>query len=95
MMEQDRKSIKTRLIILAIMSAVFIPFSIGWYDTLDSHCKHDTSESTNIKPLSGQNNKDCHSNYNFHWAVFFGVNGIIFGLPVAAFVLAAKKSRKY
>ncbi|MDE1764826.1 MAG: hypothetical protein KGI27_00990 [Thaumarchaeota archaeon] len=95
MMEQDKKSIKTRLVILAILSAVFIPVSIGWYDTLDSHCKQNTSELTDIRPLSGQNDRDCHSNYDFHWAVFFGVNGVIFGLPIVAFVLVAKKNRKH
>lgn len=79
MMERDEKSIKTSLIILAILSAVFIPFSIGWYDILDSHCNKKPKNQLTSNPFWDKT-IDC-DNKSFHWAVFLDVNGIIFGLP--------------
>lgn len=95
MMEQDRRSLKTKLIILIILSAVFIPFSISWYGALEKNkCTDAVLQTVNINsPASHATPASCQSKYDIHWAIFYGVNGVIYGLPAIVIAMTRKNFR--
>ena len=92
-MNQNINSIKSNLIILSILCAVFIPFSIGWYNALTTHCEQKFSDMINIKSSQTEENTNCSEHANFHWLVFYGVNGVIYSLPAIAFAISTNKKR--
>lgn len=79
------------MVVLAAMSALFIPFSVGWYDAIESHCV-EGGPKAGVQPTL-QAHDDCGRNVNFHWAIFYGVNGAIFGLPAVALALTRRNTR--
>ena len=92
MMEKGRRSIRTRRIILIILCMIFIPVSFAWYGTLEKYgCGHDISERP-ILAISYQHGIHCDMG-NVHWLVFFGINGIIYGVPSVVVLASLRKNR--
>jgi len=94
-MNQNKKPTKTNLIIFTILCAVFIPFSIGWYNALTNlHCEQKFSDTINIKSsITEGTDTNCSGHTNFHWLIFYGVNGVIYSLPAIAFAITTNKKR--
>ena len=95
MREQDKRSKKFKLIILIALPAVFIPASYAWYDTLSNFsCKQSIStQSSDIvvhETLDKKNN--CLQQASFHWIAFYGINGMIYGIPLVAVVAKTRRS---
>jgi len=94
-MDQNKKSIKTNLIILTILCAVFIPFSIGWYNALTNlHCEQKFSDTIDIKSSLTGTPANCNQHTNFHWLLFYGVNGVIYSLPAIAFAIKTNYKKR-
>ena len=95
MTEQEKRSKKLKLIILIALPAVFIPVSYAWYDTLyNINCKQSMSSASNDivvhETLDKKNN--CLQQTSFHWIAFYGINGMIYGIPLVAVVAKARRS---
>src|SRR2546425_12498150 len=95
MWEKDKRSIRLKPILLIALSAVFIPVSYAWYDTLNNfNCKESTSTTNyaNTNPTLDKRN-NCPQETNFLWIAFYGINGIIYGMPVIVLVRRTKRKR--
>ncbi|HZS73986.1 MAG TPA: hypothetical protein VFA69_05725 [Candidatus Nitrosotalea sp.] len=73
------KSLKIRTIILIALSVSFVPVSYFWYDTLSGlDCKtFDQNHAVD------KNSNACLSKTDTHWMIFYGVNVMIYGMPLA------------
>ena len=94
MIRQNKKSTRTRVIILLVLYAVLVPFSTAWYGTIisiDCNVKH--SESSLVKTGSSSDGKqqNCLEQKNFHWIKFYGINGTIYGTQLAALIMTVKR----
>ena len=95
MREQDKRSKKLKFIILIAMSAVFIPVSYAWYDTLSNfNCKQSISSGSSdiIVHEIPDKKYNCLQQANFHWLAFYGINGMIYGIPLVAVVAKTRRS---
>ncbi len=92
MIREDRKS-KTRFIIFIVLYAVFIPFSIAWYNTIASiDCRVQGFGSDQIKIGSSvDNQQNCIQQTNFHWIKFYGINGAIYGAQLVGLIMTIKR----
>jgi hypothetical protein len=93
MIRQDKKS-KTRFIIFLALYAVLVPFSLAWYNTLiNIDCNHAQGvESNPVKIDSSENGQqNCMQQTNFHWVKFYGINGVMYGAPLAALIMTIKR----
>ena len=96
MWEQNKKSNKSKVIILIAMISVFIPFTVAWYDLLTNFdCKELKSRQSNHVKIGSMEGKqqNCYQDTNLHWAMFYGVNGIIYGSPLLALALKIKNNK--
>lgn len=87
--EPRRKSLKIRAIILIVLSVSFMPISYLWYDTLSeldckkygqNHIVEDPSNAHNV----------CVSKADSHWMIFYGINVMIYGIPLVTLILNSK-----
>ena|SRR2546425_9449577 len=95
MWEKDKRTIRLKPILLIALSAVFIPVSYVWYDALSNFtCKESisTTNYTNVNPTLDKRN-NCPLETNFHWIAFYGINGLIYGMPLIVLVQRAKRAR--
>ena len=86
---EPHKSLKTRTIILVALSVSFVPVSYFWYDTLSGlDCK--TYDQNHVVDSNKQST--CLTKPDTHWMIFFGVNAMIYGMPLAL-ILKSKRNR--
>lgn len=96
MWEQNKKSNKLKVIILIAMISVFIPFTVVWYDSLTNFdCKESKSHESNHVKIGSIEDKqqNCYQETNFHWAMFYGINGMIYSSPLLALILKARNNK--
>jgi uncharacterized membrane protein len=86
MWEQTKKLPQVKMLILIALVISFIPFSYVWYDQL---ANFKCQESTPNYSLNG--NQNCTQKTDMHWALFYGINGMVFGVPLLTVVLKSKK----
>jgi hypothetical protein len=92
MWEQTKKSPQVKMLILMVLVTSFIPFSYLWYDQLTNFKCAGPSTPTNIheiNPNDHQNN--CAQQAGMHWAIFYGINSMIYGVPLMTIVLRSKR----
>lgn len=89
MWEQTKKSPQVKMLILIALVVSFIPFSYLWYDQL-TNFKCQEPSTTNYSGLNG--NQNCTQKTDVHWALFYGVNSMVYGVPLLTVVL--KSTRK-
>jgi hypothetical protein len=87
MWEQTKKSPQVKMLILMALVVSFIPFSYLWYDQL-TNFKCQESSITNYSHLDG--NQDCTQKTDMHWILFYGINGMIYGVSLLIVVLKSK-----
>lgn len=95
MWEQNKKSNKLKVIILISMIFVFIPFTIAWYDSLTNFdCTESKShELSHIKIGSIEDKQqNCYQETDLHWAMFYGINGMIYSSPLLVLVLKVRNN---
>jgi hypothetical protein len=87
--ESNKKSIKTKAIILIVLSVSFVPISYLWYGALS---RLDCKESEQNRVMIDLNDKHtaCASKTSSHWMIFYGFNAMIYGMPLAALILKSK-----
>ncbi|MGB6463592.1 MAG: hypothetical protein WBF38_05155 [Nitrosotalea sp.] len=96
MIRQNRRSIKLRLIILIVIYAALIPFSLVWYNTLTNiNCNitQPLSSSSVKVGSSEEKTQSCGQQLDFHWIKFYGINGVIYGASLIAFVVNMRKNK--
>lgn len=96
MIRQNKRSIKLRLIILIAIYAALIPFSLAWYNTLVSiDCNLTQPLSSNSVKVgsSEERTQNCGQQLSFHWIKFYGINGVIYGASLIAFVANMRKNK--
>ena len=97
MIRQNRRAMKSKMIVLIVIYVAMIAFSLVWYNTLTAmNCniaKPLTSNPVNVGS-SEEKAQNCSEQLNFHWIKFYGINGIIYGAPLLVFVVNARKSNK-
>ncbi|MFZ0184435.1 MAG: hypothetical protein WBV92_05580 [Nitrosotalea sp.] len=87
MWEQTKKRPQVKMLILIVLVVSFIPFSYLWYEQLTSlKC----SASTGIIYQASPGNHSCTQQTGMHWAIFYGINSMIYGIPLLTFVLKSK-----
>lgn len=66
-----------------------MPISYLWYDTLSElDCKK-SDQNYMVVNSSGVHNI-CMSKTGSHWMVFYGVNAMIYGMPLVALILNSR-----
>lgn len=97
-MIREKKHIQTKIIVLIALYAIFIPFSIAWYNMLTNIDCNNTKpfESNNVNTDSSTNNKqqNCLEQTHFHWIKFYGINGMIYGAQLIALIMTMKKKNR-
>ena len=87
MWEQTKKLPQVKMLILMALVVSFIPFSYIWYGQLtDFKCQEST---TNYSSLDG--NQNCTQKTDMHWALFYGINSMVYGVPLLTVVLKSKR----
>jgi hypothetical protein len=89
MWEQTKKSPQTKMLILIILVVSFIPFSCLWYSQLTSF-KCIESSIVHIREAN-YGNQNCTQQTGMHWAIFYGINGMIYGVPLMTVALNSKR----
>lgn len=86
-MHKPTKPVSTRSIVLVLLAACFVPVSYMWYGALSNlDCGQQISASH-----GDASDKNCSQKASSHWAIFYGLNAMIYGVPAAAMVLRLKK----
>ncbi|NHH96701.1 hypothetical protein DYY66_2034 [Candidatus Nitrosotalea sp. FS] len=89
MWEPRRKSLKIRVIILIVLSVSFVPISYLWYDALSElDCKK--SDQNYVIVNSSDVHNTCISKTSSHWMIFYGVNAMIYGMPLVTLILNSR-----
>ena len=87
-MWKHEKSLKTKTVILIVVSVSFVPVSYLWYNTLSGlDCKE--SDQSNVMKDSSDVHNTCVQKTSSHWMIFYGINAIVYGLPFALIVKSA------
>ncbi|MGB9124073.1 MAG: hypothetical protein WCC55_00795 [Nitrosotalea sp.] len=89
MWEQTKKSPQVKMLILIVLVVSFIPFSCLWYSQLTSFKCIESSIVHIHKTNSGTQN--CTQQAGMHWAIFYGINGMIYGVPLMTVALSSKR----
>jgi hypothetical protein len=72
-----------------MLSASFVPVSYLWYGTLsDLDCGKIVSGTSHVLDLQ---DNTCTKKTDTHWAVFYGVNAMIYGVPMLTVILHLRK----
>lgn len=96
MIRQNKRSIKLKLIILVVIYAALIPFSLVWYNTLthiDCNITQPLSSNSVKIGSSEERAQSCGQQLSFHWIKFYGINGAIYVASLVAFVVNMKKNK--
>ena len=89
MWEPHKKSLKIKTLILIALSVSFVPISYFWYDTLSGlDCTKSDQNDTVIVP--SDNHGTCISKTSSHWIIFYGVNAMIYAMPLALIVKSTR-----
>ncbi|MGI0018636.1 MAG: hypothetical protein ACREA1_07995 [Nitrosotalea sp.] len=89
MWKQQKKSFKIKIAILLVLSVSFMPVSYLWFNTLsDLDCKQ--SDQNHVMMDLNDKQHTCVYKTGLHWAVFYGINALIYGVP---FTLILKSER--
>ena len=88
MWEPQKKSLKIRTMILIALSVSFVPISYLWYDALSElDCKK--SDQNLLADPSDVHNV-CVSKAGSHWVIFYGINAMIYGMPLVTLILNSR-----
>jgi hypothetical protein len=83
-----KKLSRVKILILIVLVASFVPFSYLWYDQLIGFkC---TGPTVNIREINS-GNQNCIQQAGMHWAMFYGINSMIYGVPLMTVVLKSKR----
>jgi hypothetical protein len=96
MWEQNKKSNKFKVIILIAMISVFVPITVVWYDSLTSfNCKGSNSHESNHVKIGSIEDKqqNCSQETTFHWAMFYGINSMIYCSPLLVLILKTRNNK--
>lgn len=75
--------------ILVVLSIAFVPVSYMWYGMLyNLDCAQTTGDGHVVVDVK---NKSC-TKTGTHWAVFYGLNAMIYSVPMLAILHLRKKS---
>ena len=88
MWEQTKKSPQVKMLILMILVILFIPFSYLWHGQL-TNFKCQEHGIANYSSIDGDQN--CIQKIDMHWALFYGINGMVYGVPLLTVVLKSKR----
>jgi len=91
MWEQTKKSPQVKTLILIVIVASFVPFSYLWYDQLTNFKCAGANTSTNIHETSLNGNQNCTQKTDMHWVLFYGINSMMYGVPLMTVVLKSKR----
>lgn len=89
MWEQTKRSPQVKILILIVLVVSFVPFSYLWYGQLASLKCAGPSTPVNIHETSTGN--QCAQQIGMHWAIFYGINSMIYGVPLMTVVLRSKR----
>lgn len=89
-MWEQRKSIKVKAVILVVLSIAFVPVSYMWYGMLYNLDCAQTMPGAGHVAVDAKN-KGCEKT-GTHWAVFYGLNAMIYAVPMLAILHLRKKS---
>jgi len=93
MVNHNKNSLKLKMFALLGMTALFIPVSYFWHDTLTNFQCKESTQSNIMKTNSISNEKNnCINETNFHWIAFYSINGAIYSLPCLALVFRVRKN---
>ncbi|MDE1814568.1 MAG: hypothetical protein KGI05_07895 [Thaumarchaeota archaeon] len=92
MWASNTKSIKIRILVLVALSVSFMPISYFWYDALTSLDCKESAQNHVVADLNYKQN-DCVSKTGSHWAIFYGLNAVIYGVPLVTLLLKPKRNR--
>ncbi|HET7337223.1 MAG TPA: hypothetical protein VFJ23_04955 [Candidatus Nitrosotalea sp.] len=88
-MWEPNKSLKIKTVILIALSVSFMPISYFWYDALSGFdCKQYGQNHIVYSGMHGA----CLSANDTHWMIFFGVNAMVYGMPLAL-ILKSTRNR--
>jgi len=91
MWEKTKKSPQVKMLILMALVISFIPFSYLWYDQLTNFKCQEPSTPTNYSTsLNGSQN--CTQKTDMHWVLFYGINAMVYGVPLMTVVLKSKRN---
>ncbi len=70
-----------------VLSVSFVPVSYFWYDALSGlDCKaYDQNHVVDSNKQSA-----CLSKTNAHWMIFYGVNAMIYGIPLTLMIKSTR-----
>ncbi|MDE1817180.1 MAG: hypothetical protein KGH86_08435 [Thaumarchaeota archaeon] len=88
----NTKSIKIRVVILVAMTVSFLPVSYLWYGALTSLDCNGSIQNHVVADLNYKQ-ENCVSKTSSHWAIFYGFNAVIYGVPLVTLILKPKKDR--
>lgn len=97
MIRQNKNFVNLKMVVFIAIYAALMTFSLAWYHTLTNincdltHPKPSNSVKTGSPEDVAQN---CSEQLHFHWLKFYGINGLIYGASLFAFVANIKKSNK-
>jgi hypothetical protein len=86
--EPHKKSLGIKTIILIAISVSFVPISYFWYDALSGLCKQ--SDQNHVAIDQSDNHGTCVSKTSSHWIIFYGVNTMIYAIPLALIVKSTR-----
>lgn len=87
MWEQTKKSPQVKMLILMALVVSFIPFSYLWYNQLTNFkCQEFTTNYLNL-----DYHQNCSQKTNMHWVLFYGINGVVYGMPLLTVILQSKR----
>ena len=88
-MWEPRKSLKIRVIILIVLSGSFVPISYLWYGVLSElDCKKPDQNYMIVN--SNDVHNICMPKTDSHWMIFYGVNTMIYGMPLVTLILNSR-----
>jgi hypothetical protein len=92
MWEQNKKSSQVRILILIVLVASFIPFSYLWYGQITNFKCAELNIQPNVREINPSDNQNnCTQQTGMHWAIFYGINGMIYSVPLMTLVLKSKR----
>ncbi|HKU33138.1 MAG TPA: hypothetical protein VJR22_04770 [Candidatus Nitrosotalea sp.] len=97
MIRQNKNFVNLKMVVFIAIYASLIAFSLAWYHTLTNiNCDLTQPISSNsVKADSSEGAaQNCSEQLHFHWIKFYGINGLIYGASLFAFVTSIRKSNK-
>jgi len=92
MWEQTKKLPQVKMLILIVVMVSFIPFSYLWHDQLTNFKCAEPSMKLNVHEMNlNDNQNNCVLQTSLHWALFCGINSMMYGVPLMAVILKSKR----